>query len=302
MSIKVIIALTYFILLSHFLFNDPLILFNEKYSERQHSIYAKEYHKTPAKLKKYADGRFNTFNMDASLSYKRNIKLWTNDIVDNIIIRSNISFEEAAEVKDSLAYQNAMNPNLRNQVVLRRDNERPMIYPMKLNYATQTAFNIGQIINVYQLNVNMLKLVNKERLALHLKPLKYDKLVYQGAQLRANELAAYGHININGLPHVRPNNTHFSTAFNIPRANIRVGENTGMNFYRGNPFEVVSEKYMAEKFFNQWKASPLHYQNMLRNDYKYMAVSIKANHYNNIERGRYSYFFGVQGFSKAYKK
>ncbi|WP_414046267.1 CAP domain-containing protein [Macrococcus equi] len=59
---------------------------------------------------------------------------------------------------------------------------------------------------------------------------------------------------------------------------------------------------MAEKFFNQWKASPLHYQNMLRNDYKYMALSIKANHYNNIEQGRYSYFFGVQGFSKAYKK
>ncbi|MCU7556862.1 CAP domain-containing protein [Macrococcus capreoli] len=264
-------------------------------------VFAKTVTKLPTSYYKYADGRFNTDTLDASLSYKRNIKLWTNDIVDRVIIRTNVSFENAAKASDTVAYRNALNPGLRNQVVLRRSGMRPMVYPMKLNYEAQTEFNIGILIDIKKLNKEMINLVNKERKTKRLKPLKYDARVYEGALLRSNELAAYGHININGKSHVRPNFERFNTAFErIPNSIYKVGENTAMNFYRGNPYELVSEKYMAEKFLNQWKASPGHYKNMMRPDYKYMAVSIKANHFNEIELGRYTYFFAVQGFSRAY--
>ncbi|MCE4956135.1 CAP domain-containing protein [Macrococcoides caseolyticum] len=300
-SIALIFSQTGFITVNH---ESNQGLHIQKQSE---TIFAKTKSKSkkkvkfPSKYSQFKDGRFNTYNLDASLSYKRNIKLWTKDIVDDVIIRTNVSFEKAAKTRDTIAYRNASNPSLRNQVVLRRDGMRPMIYPMKLNYEAQTEFNIGLLFNTKKLNSEMIKLVNQERKRNGIRPLYYSSRVYEGALLRSNELASYGHININGKAHVRPNHERFNTAFDqIPNALYKVGENTAMNYYQGNPYELVSEKYMAEKFFKQWKASPGHYKNMMRPDYKYMAVSIKANHFNNIELGRYTYFFGVQGFSRPY--
>ena len=248
---------------------------------------------------KFSDGRFNTYSYSADQSYRPKLKLWTGDTVENVIIRTNKSFDQLKKLPEKLQYERASKPQYKNQVILCQ-NKRNCIYsPTKLNFGTQSAFNNGTLFNNKTFNNYLLQMVNKDRKAIGVKPLKYSSALQKGANIRAQELANYGHIEINRKPHVRPNHSRFSTAFtNIPNAAYKVGENTGMNFYRGNPYEIVSEKYMAEKFYKQWKSSPGHYKNMLRPYYKTMAVSVKMSQYNRIEIGRYSYFYGVQAFSK----
>ncbi|RXK18440.1 CAP domain-containing protein [Macrococcus sp. DPC7161] len=247
---------------------------------------------------KFKDGRFNTMNLDASQSYRSGLKLWTGDTVERVIIRNNVSFDRAARESDNAKYRKAQNASLRNQLIVSSASTGSVYAPMKLNYGTQEAFNKNVIFNNNKFNQDLLKLVNTERRAKGLRPLSYSSALQRGADTRSTELAQYGHISVDGIPHVRLNKARFSTAFDVPRAIYTVGENSAMNFFRGNPYEIVSEKYMAEKFFAQWKASSGHYKNMMRSDYKKMAVSIKISQFNRIEKGRYSYIFGTQAFSR----
>ena len=55
------------------------------------------------------------------------------------------------------------------------------------------------------------------------------------------------------------------------------GENLVGLWQHGNPYALVSEKYLAEQAFDRWKNSPGHYANMMDADYVSFGISIKLS-------------------------
>lgn len=159
------------------------------------------------------------------------------------------------------------------------------------------SFNNGVNLDEVLLNQYLLDLINADRAAIGVDALVLDKTLAQGTDVRAKELADHGNLTPidpatgkeavdefgNRLTHVRPANEKgefegFHTAFDYrnDEPEYYIGENLAGRTYTGNPFELNSEKHLAELFFQQWKDSPGHYANMMNEMYTDTWVSIKV--------------------------
>ncbi len=107
----------------------------------------------------------------------------------------------------------------------------------------------------------VLRLLNKERIALGLVPLKTTAEHQNAAQVRADEAAI-------SLSHTRPNGTSFSTAFD--EAGI---EST----YRG---ENLGSGYKTpERFVDGLMDSDAHRENILNPDYRYVGIGYNEDNF-----------------------
>lgn len=160
------------------------------------------------------------------------------------------------------------------------------------------AINHGDVIDEVLLNQYFIELVNEERASQGIAPLDLDPTLAKGADTRALELAEAGTIRPldpftgnapvdefgNPLTHYRPYNEEtgeyesFYTAFEYrnDEPEYYVGENLAARTYSGNPYELNSEKALAETFFQQWKDSPGHYNNMMSDVYTGTWISVKV--------------------------
>ena len=115
----------------------------------------------------------------------------------------------------------------------------------------------------------MLVLVNNLRESVGVSALKYDSTLQTGTDIRAQEI-------IGTFSHTRPDGRHLITAFGYEEPNYYLGENIASNFGQAPWVEDTSrtfESYMAERFFNQWKDSKGHYDNMVDEGYVTFATS-----------------------------
>ena len=131
---------------------------------------------------------------------------------------------------------------------------------------------LERILNVNKLNEEFTTLLNRERVAKGLAPATIadvDSPLAKVATVRANEMADYGSLRYKGVKegkHKRPDGSSWMTAYTQDELKQygRMGENAAES--SGNHWNIISitnEKYLADKFFTNWKNSPGHYKIMM---------------------------------------
>ena len=131
---------------------------------------------------------------------------------------------------------------------------------------------LERILDVNKLNEEFATLLNRERAAKGLAPATIadvDSPLAKVATVRANEMADYGSLRYKGVKegkHKRPDGSSWMTAYTQDELKQygRMGENAAES--SGNHWNIISitnEKYLADKFFTNWKNSPGHYKIMM---------------------------------------
>ena len=131
---------------------------------------------------------------------------------------------------------------------------------------------LERILNVNKLNEEFATLLNRERASKGLAPATIadvDSPLAKVATVRANEMADYGSLRYKGVKegkHKRPDGSSWMTAYTQDELKQygRMGENAAES--SGNHWNIISitnEKYLADKFFTNWKNSPGHYKIMM---------------------------------------
>lgn len=149
---------------------------------------------------------------------------------------------------------------------------------------------LERILDVNKLNEEFATLLNRERAAKGLAPAtiaEVDSPLAKVATVRANEMADYGSLRYKGSAkegkHKRPDGRSWMTAYTQDELKQygRMGENAAES--SGNHWNVISitnEKYLADKFFTNWKGSAGHYKIMMmdgQNVQFYLSLGF-ANH------------------------
>jgi IgA-specific serine endopeptidase len=131
---------------------------------------------------------------------------------------------------------------------------------------------LERILDVNKLNQEFATLLNRERASKGLAPATIadvDSPLAKVATVRANEMADYGSLRYKGVKegkHKRPDGSSWMTAYTQDELKQygRMGENAAES--SGNHWNIISitnEKYLADKFFTNWKNSPGHYKIMM---------------------------------------
>ena len=139
-------------------------------------------------------------------------------------------------------------------------------------------FNGNKLINSEKVNDYFVEYINMDRKAHGIKPIKYDSILAKLSEVRAQEMADYGHIRYNGKAHTRPDGSSWATILDgLPSDYTSHGFGENMLAYSilSNPYQLVSEQWIAKRLFEQWKASPSHYKAMMNPNYTRTGVSVK---------------------------
>ncbi|MGV2876245.1 CAP domain-containing protein [Macrococcus capreoli] len=171
-------------------------------------------------------------------------------------------------------------------------------YNKALNSTEKTAltqrmvdqFNAGRILDMKKVNIEFIKLINADRKRSGVAPIAYNPKLQAGANQRAQEMAA-----TKVFSHYRPNGMLFNTVFQPEIRKSVKAENALFTYYNGNAYTLVSEKYIAQRLYNQWYKSPSHRKNMLNKLFKGTAVSFK---YSKVTGSKYTYGYAVQVINK----
>ena len=141
-----------------------------------------------------------------------------------------------------------------------------------------TMFNSTNFVDKTKVNQYLVNYINMDREAKGLKKLKYDETLQPLTEVRAQEMADYGHIRYQGKPHTRPDGTPWLTVLDQLPTDYKssgFGENMLAYSVLSNPYQLVSEQWIAKRLFEQWKSSPPHYEAMMDPNYTRTAVSFK---------------------------
>ena len=139
-------------------------------------------------------------------------------------------------------------------------------------------FNGNKLINSEKINAYFVEYINMDRKAHGIKPIKYDSILAKLSEVRAQEMADYGHIRYQGKAHTRPDGSSWATIMDgLPSDYTSNGFGENMLAYSilSNPYQLVSEQWIAKRLFEQWKASPSHYKAMMNPNYTRTGVSVK---------------------------
>ena len=165
-----------------------------------------------------------------------------------------------------------------------------------------TLFNSGSLVDKHKINEYLLNYINADREERGLNKLVIDPELQALVDTRAQEMASYGHIHYNGKPHTRPDGTPWSTVLEqLPTTYKSYGFVENMLAYSvlSNPYQLVSEHWIAKRLFEQWKSSGPHYAAMMDPKATRTAVSVKLTTRTNArsENGT-NWMVGSQLFSK----
>ena len=165
-----------------------------------------------------------------------------------------------------------------------------------------TLFNSGSFVDKHKINEYLLNYINVDREERGLNKLVIDPELQSLVDTRAQEMASYGHIHYQGKPHTRPDGTSWSTVLEqLPTTYKSYGFVENMLAYSvlSNPYQLVSEHWIAKRLFEQWKSSGPHYAAMMDPKATRTAVSVKLTTRTNArsENGT-NWMVGSQLFSK----
>lgn len=246
---------------------------------------------------KYRDGRYDSITDHTTMGYKVGQVLYDGNTVVRVSDKVNSYFSNIKDETEYNKYVKSGDSTKVNNVVIKTPNGYYQV-PLRVNYYVQTLFNSNQIINDVKINNEFIRLVNIDRASKGVSPVVYNSNLKEGTDTRAQELSNYGHIRVDGLSHVRLDKTKYYTAFSdyIPDAQYQIGENLAMRSYNGNPYYLVSEKRIAQDFFNQFKNSQSHYDNLMNPKYKSMAIAVKLGS-DNLMSPYSDYFYAANSLS-----
>ncbi|KEH99128.1 CAP domain-containing protein [Clostridium massiliodielmoense] len=139
----------------------------------------------------------------------------------------------------------------------------------------------GKLTVAYKKAVNerMVQLVNELRASTGVTPLKSIDVLNNLAEKRSEYMATTGEFSHNDK------NGNFIFKDDLNRANYRwnsVGENIAQNYYSEDPNKL------AEALFDQWKNSPGHYANMIKQDFNQIGFGIGISNDGKV--------YATQGF------
>lgn len=200
------------------------------------------------------------------IKINKNIKINMKKPIDQLVKESSID-----------KFNQSVNNNLINYQFINHK-----YYPIKIHQKDLHRFNQYKYIDANLFNLEMLELINNYRQQHQLKPLKIDLSLNHGSLVRVNELLKNKSIK---KYHIRPNQFKYYTAFDINDAEYHLGENLLIFPYQGNPYEIVSEKYLAIKSFNEWMKNEKYKRNILKHNYKSIITNIKL-----INKDQYQFF------------
>ncbi|MGX7107101.1 G5 domain-containing protein [Hutsoniella sourekii] len=189
-------------------------------------------------------------------------------------------YNEIAAMSDDEVYRLSKQNKKNMQVGYNAENN----YNYRTSITPTTEFvkeynETNNLFNHRVYNNEMLRLVNDLRRGLGLHEYTLDQDLADAAGIRAREQAAYGSLRSNGKPHTRPDGTSYKTV--SPKA---YGENMAENWFTGNPYEMMSERAVAEKFFDQWKTSPGHYAAMTAKYFTTMGNGMAINEGHGVNK------------------
>ena len=139
-------------------------------------------------------------------------------------------------------------------------------------------YNSTNLVDKEKVNQYLVHYINMDRESKGLKTLQYEPELQKLTEVRAQEMAHYGHIRYNGLAHTRPDGSKWTTVLDLLPSDYKsygFGENMLAYSILSNPYQLVSEQWIAKRLFEQWKASPSHYASMMNPEYTRTAVSFK---------------------------
>ena len=139
-------------------------------------------------------------------------------------------------------------------------------------------YNSTNLVDKEKVNQYLVHYINMDRESKGLKKLQYDPELHKLTEVRAQEMAQYGHIRYQGLAHTRPDGSKWTTVLDLLPSDYKsygFGENMLAYSVLSNPYQLVSEQWIAKRLFEQWKASPSHYAAMMNPEYTRTAVSFK---------------------------
>ena len=173
--------------------------------------------------------------------------------------------------------------NLENTITV-QDKTRPnvsQVHTAPLSDETINNLNGDTYINHKNIGLKVLELVNAERKSLGVHELTWSDPLYTLTKVRANEVRENGSIGFytedgQSLKHVRDNKgTKWHTVKEGTEfEDSAMGENLASYSIRPNVYKAFSEKFIAEKLYEQWKNSPHHYANMIKDKYNQFAFDV----------------------------
>ena len=191
------------------------------------------------------------------------------------------SYHDLLSESEDVRYQKAMSKIDASYLALDPDEEEPFnrTYAwLGVNDDVVATFNSTNMVDKEKVNEYLVNYINMDREARGLKKLKYDPTLQPLTETRAQEMADYGHIRYKGKPHTRPDGTPWTTVLDqLPTSykSFGFGENMLAYSVLSNPYQLVSEQWIAKRLFEQWKSSGPHYAAMMNPEYTRTAVSVK---------------------------
>lgn len=167
----------------------------------------------------------------------------------------------------------------------REDNDGYTLKPM-IELTREDAAYLFAKLNLQKYREESLRILNEERVKVGVNPLELKEEYVQGVQERADEQAfVEGYLRSvdedgdgkGDKAHFRPNGDNWTTAFEYADQFHRpVGENIGQNM-DWDLERFISEKFLAEQHFDQFKNSPAHYSNMTSNFYTHASFAFQLS-------------------------
>ena len=166
----------------------------------------------------------------------------------------------------------------------------------KSNFYTQKEFKqIEKFVNVEKLNQYFVERLNKERAKLGLSSdVRIDNTLIKAAKIRSNELAAAKRIS-----HKRPNKTEYWTVFEKVDKNL-VDKYSFENILKvsiSNEAQMISEKFIANYFFDSWTESLEHWEFMIAPELRKIGVNFSfgsSDDTNFLVQINYGVLFGMR--------
>ena len=173
--------------------------------------------------------------------------------------------------------------NLENTITV-QDKQRQNLSHMDsapLSDETINNLNGDTYINHKNIGLKVLELVNAERKRLGVHELTWSDPLYTLTKIRANEVRENGSIRFyteegKTLKHVRDDKgtPWYTVRDNTEFEDSALGENLAGYSIRPNVYKAFSEKYIADQLYNQWKNSPHHYANMIKEKFYQFAFDV----------------------------
>lgn len=236
-------------------------------------------------------------NTSATQGITEGVTLSTGRKVTRLKINYTQSAQEIKAMSEAERYENAQLDSTNIMISVKGDSRLASGIPLSKG----TVDYINENLDVELLNKYMLEHVNNLRASVGREPLEYKASLQEGVTVRSDEQAQLGSLRSNGKAHTRPDDSSFRTAFIYlgGKEQNKLGENIAQ-YSSANQFALMSEKDIAERLFEQWKASPGHYANMINSRYKYFVFDAsisRTTQLMNENADLYPSVIGVQIFS-----